>query len=102
MAQKGVKLVVNERLLNGRAKRAKEWAPEKREFLHDAIVPGAVARVHGRSGRISLGMLARFPLHPANPTFRKIADYSGAPSLNPWRQTVRDWHDLIGRGVDPS
>jgi integrase len=65
-------------------------------------VPGAAARIHGKTGQISLGMIARFPLHPANPTFRKWDDYAGAESLPRWRDAMRDWLRLINeQHTDP-
>jgi integrase len=46
-------------------------------------------------------MHRRLPMHPANPTFRKYADYAGPGSLGPWRDEMRRWLDLITRGIDP-
>ncbi len=94
------RVVINDRMLAGWARQAKGWPKGKRKPLHDAVVPGATAMVH-TGGGVSLGMIARFPLHRKNPTFRKIADYSGAGSLAPWRDTVRRWHELIARRIDP-
>ncbi len=100
MAAKGVKITINERRLASLAKAAKTWPPGKRALIHDAVAPGAAVRAYS-GGALSLGMVARFPLHPRNPTFRKIGDYAGAPSLAPWRNQVRAWLELIGRGIDP-
>jgi hypothetical protein len=52
----------------------------KLKRLHDAVVPGGTVQIYG-GGSISLGMMGRFPQHPDHPTFHKIADYTGAPSL---------------------
>ncbi len=94
------RVVINDRMLASFAKQAKTWPRGKRKTLHDAVVPGGAARVYA-GGSVSLGMIDRFPLHPKNPTFRKIGNYSGPGSLAPWRDTVRRWHELNGRWVDP-
>ena len=101
MAAKGAKVTINERKLDSLRTRAGKWPRGKRALLHDGVAPGGAVRVYGGTGVVSLGMLARFPLHPRNPTFRKIADYVDAKSLPPWRDKVREWQTLMDRGVDP-
>ncbi len=96
------RVVINEKKLHSLAKQAKRWPASRRRMLSDATVPGAAARIHGKTGQISLGMVARFPLHPDNPTFRKWGDYAGAELLKTWRDAMRDWIRLINeQHTDP-
>jgi integrase len=94
------RVTINERKLNSLAAQARKWPPGKPVTTSDAVVPGAVARV-ASGGKVSLGIIARFPLHPKNPTFHKIADYAGAASLARWRAEARAQLEMIQRGVDP-
>jgi integrase len=89
------RIVINERKLASLANQARRWPASRRKIISDATVPGAAARIHGKTGQISLGMVARFPLHPENPTFRKWGDYAGAASLKPWRDGMREWIRLM-------
>ncbi len=95
------RVVVNERKLASLAKQARAWPGSRKRMVSDAVVPGAAACVRGATGQVSLGMVARFPLHPKNPTFRKWGDYAGPESLAPWRDGIREWITLLARGIDP-
>lgn len=64
----------------------------------DTVVPGFGVRVSDK-GQASFILVARYP-GSSNPTRRTIGVY-GAMTLEAARQTARQWHDMIRRGVDP-
>jgi integrase len=74
-------------------------APGERLEFRDAIVPGLALRVTER-GHKSFALIARYPLHPVNPTRRALGDY-GTLTLEAAREKARAWLELIGRGIDP-
>jgi hypothetical protein len=76
------RVTINERKLASLAKQAKSWPSSRKLIVSDAVVPGAAACVRGATGQISLGMVARFPLHPKNPTFRKYRGFGKAMDLS--------------------
>jgi integrase len=66
----------------------------------DAQVPGLALRVTS-AGHRSFVLIARFPLHPKNPTRRALGDL-GAITLEQARAKARRWLELIGKGIDPA
>jgi integrase len=65
--------------------------------FHDAIVPGMAVNVTDKAHR-SYVLIARYPLHPKNPTRRKLF---GATTLEQARDMARVWLVLIAKGIDP-
>jgi hypothetical protein len=65
----------------------------------DAVVPGLALRVSA-NGHRSYVLVARYPLHPKNPTRRALGD-AGALTLDQAREKARRWLVSIDRGVDP-
>jgi len=92
--------VRNRKTLTDRTIRScKPAAAGKRDLHPDHIVPGMWLRVTDR-GHKSFVLVARYPLHPKNPTPRALGDY-GAITLGQAREKARAWIEMIGRGIDP-
>jgi integrase len=78
---------------------------EKRKPAHgradylDAIVPGLALRVTSKGHRCFV-LVARYPIHPKNPTRRALGDY-GEITLEDAREKARGWLALIQKGIDP-
>ena len=94
-------------LLTDRTLKALKPAPAgKRYEVMDAIVPGFGIRVtdkadrSGKAAQRTFILVARFP-GSANPTRRALGGY-GELTLDQAREKARDWHAMIGRGVDPA
>ena len=86
--------------LNDRFVGSDRRVPERgRVDYPDSIVPGLALRVTS-SGHKSYVLIARFPLHPKNPTRRIIAE-AGKITLEQARRLAREWQEMIIRGVDP-
>ena len=86
--------------LNDRFVSSDRRVPERgRVDYPDAIVPGLALRVSS-NGHKSYVLIARFPLHPKNPTRRIIAE-AGKITLEQARRLAREWQEMIIRGVDP-
>ena len=62
----------------------------------DAQVPGLALRVTS-AGHRSFVLIARFPLHPKNPTRRALGEM-GRSGWSRRAHKARDWLGLIGRG----
>jgi integrase len=78
----------------------KRKPPKGRMDYSDAQVPGLALRVTS-AGHRSFVLIARFPLHPKNPTRHTLGEY-GQISLDQARQKARDWLGLIQKGIDPA
>jgi integrase len=92
---------VSRRILSDKFIKSCKPAPTGHRALYlDAIVPGMGLRVSDR-GHKSFVLLARYPLHPKNPTPRALGTY-GVITLDQARQKARSWLEMIGRGVDPA
>jgi integrase len=63
----------------------------------DAQVPGLALRATA-TGHKSFVLIARYPLHPKNPTRRVLY---GAITLEQARDKARQWLALIQKGIDP-
>ncbi len=90
--------MAKEILSDKRIKSLKAAEPGKRFDVMDAIVPGLGVRVTDK-GQRSFVLVARFP-GSENPTRRTIAEY-GVITLETARNTAREWHSLIAKGIDP-
>jgi integrase len=77
----------------------KRIPPSGRADFPDSLVPGLALRCTAQGHR-SFVLIARYPLHPQNPTRRALGDY-GALTLDDAREKARNWIALIKRGVDP-
>ncbi|MEJ5021868.1 integrase arm-type DNA-binding domain-containing protein [Ochrobactrum vermis] len=66
--------------------------------IQDGIVPGLAVRVTDK-GTKTFVLVARFP-GSNNPTRRAIGEY-GRLTLEQARNTAREWHELVRRGIDP-
>ncbi len=87
-----------ENLTDRRLKSLKPAEEGKRYEISDGIVPGLLVRVTDK-GTKTFCLLARYP-GKGNPARREIGKY-GAITLDDARQTARQWHELIQRGIDP-
>lgn len=65
----------------------------------DPQVPGLAVRVTS-TGHRSWVLVARYPLHPKNPTRRVLCRY-GAMDRDGVHERAREWLRLIERGIDP-
>jgi integrase len=90
---------VNHNLTDRFVKSRKPAPAGQRVDYPDAIVPGLALRVTDR-GHKSFVLIARYPLHPKNPTRRSLGDY-GALKLDDARKKARSWLELIKSGIDP-
>jgi integrase len=75
---------------------AKAIPASGRKDWHDAVVPGLALRA-GSGGHRSYVLVARYPLHPRNPTRRTLGD-AGALTLEKAREKARRWLELILTG----
>jgi integrase len=66
----------------------------------DSQVPGLALRCTAQGHR-SFVLIARFPLHPQNPTRRRLGDV-GEITLEEAREKAREWLALVRKGIDPS
>jgi integrase len=73
--------------------------PAGRVDWPDTVVPGLMLRASANGHRAYV-LVARFPLHPKNPTRRTLGSV-GMLSLEQAREKARDWLRLIDRGTDP-
>ena len=85
----------NDRML----KALKPAAAGKRYEKRDALVPGLLVRVT-ETGKRTFMLQTRFP-GSTQPTRRAIGEYD-AVSLDRARKKAREWHELIGKGIDPA
>ncbi len=90
--------MARENLTDRRMQSLKPAPVGTRYDIQDGIVPGLAVRVTDK-GTKSFVMVARFP-GSSNPTRRAIGEY-GRVSLEQARNTAREWHELIRRGIDP-
>jgi integrase len=87
------------RTLNDRIIRSLKAAPAgKRYEVMDTVVPGLGVRLTDKGAKTFI-LIARYP-GSENPTRRALGEY-GELTLEQARATARDWHTLIGRGLDP-
>lgn len=87
------------RVLTDRAIKALKPASAGGSYdVPDALVPGLIVRVTA-TGRKTFALLARYPGRK-HPTRRDLGLY-GAITLEEARETARQWHALIRRGIDP-
>ena len=87
------------RTLNDRIVRSLKAAPRgKRYEVMDSVVPGLGIRLTDKGAKTFI-LIARYP-GSENPTRRALGEY-GELTLEQARTTARDWHTLIGRGIDP-
>ena len=70
----------------------------QRYEVMDALVPGFGIRVTDKGAKTFI-LIARYPCSE-NPTRRALGEY-GELTLEQARVRARDWHTLIGRGIDP-
>ena len=70
----------------------------QRYEVMDALVPGFGIRVTDKGAKTFI-LIARYP-GSENPTRRALGEY-GELTLEQARVRARDWHTLIGRGIDP-
>jgi integrase len=86
--------------LTARFVASKQAVPARgRKDWPDAVVPGLSLRVSA-NGHRSYVLVARYPLHPRNPTRRALGD-AGTLTLDEARERARRWLLLIGKGIDP-
>jgi integrase len=87
------------RTLNDRIVRSLKAAPAgKRYEVMDTVVPGLGVRLTDKGAKTFI-LIARYP-GSENPTRRALGEY-GELTLEQARVRARDWHTLIGRGIDP-
>jgi integrase len=87
------------RTLNDRIVRSLKAAPRgKRYEVMDSVVPGFGIRLTDKGAKTFI-LIARYP-GSENPTRRALGEY-GELTLEQARETARNWHELIRRGIDP-
>jgi integrase len=87
------------RTLNDRVIKSLKAAKRGQRYeVMDALVPGFGIRVTDKGAKTFI-LIARYP-GSENPTRRALGEY-GELTLEQARVRARDWHTLIGRGIDP-
>jgi integrase len=87
------------RTLNDRIVRSLKAAPAgKRYEVMETVVPTLGVRLTDKGAKTFI-LIARYP-GSENPTRRALGEY-GELTLEQARVRARDWHTLIGRGIDP-